>query len=666
MGYSAVLTSYAFTEEMRNTIKFNTREEQKGYFNINTLFENPILTNYNHTFGDGINTTVTIQKQGIINYNGVLMGYNYLIVRDDKEEATIKYYYYYIKGINYTASGQVVLTLKLDILQTYYMDVTFTPCLIKRAMLDRFILDGNTATFNYKADSLLFEPETDTLHPKRLVERKKLTLQRADGKLTELYKFFNDNVAFWVYVYLSKGSYNFKTFDGQNQNIKLFTIEHNTENGSIDGSTAVLCYPVMKTKTASVRVGVNGSSTTPITISSTGFKAFIENNEDATDKIYNQKISPLPPLINADELDGVTFTIENGVATIYGLTSPYGVFAGNIYAYRTHGNLTSGLIQVGSQKMRENEEFLISTNGVEFDELQKSFTIDEIKADSNNPKYNPKLQSLAYITLSVGVGTGDSYEYDPQQLGLQPYSFSYAEPLTAEISKYYISYNPKDANEIYTKQTTTNYNGYIGSNDISIPYNNSQYASFISANKNFWLQKGIDRTETLVNGVVGGVMGGASAGGVGAVVGGVQGAFSSTLAVGLDMVKTKLQVDNMRASKQELKNAQGNAIFNIEIQDIGVTVALYKALDFEINKANDQMVLYGYTYNRVDNIKNHDSTRIVHNYIVAIVDYINCPYPISANIVNEFKRLFLMGVRFWVNGDNIANITASNYERSLN
>lgn len=653
MSYTAVLTQYKFTEEMHNTIKFSTREEQQGYFNINTLFNNPILENFNHNLGDGLNTTIQINKQSITEQT---MGYNYCIVRDNNEEAIIKYYYYYITDIRYSTAGQVILQLKLDVLQTYYIDITFSDCLITRTMLDRFIKDedGNIH-FNYKRDSVLFEPESSSICPKRLVERKKLGVKINSEKLADMYEFFKNNVAYWVYVYISPNTYKLYSVNGVPQNIKTNTITHGTTLvNAVDGSTTVLCYPVMKVANATILVDNYNMTGNPIAINKNGYDSFIENNADGTDKIYNIKISLLPPFMS----DNILFNIVNNTITITPL-------AQYVYTYRTSANSNIGLLEIRNQNIRFREELQLTTDTVEFKELKKTFTLEEIKENSNKPYLNPKMQSIEFMSVAVGVGMGDSYEYDPQKLGVMPFTFSYAEPLTAEISKYYISYNPKEDDEIYSKQTTTNYNGYIGSNDISIPYNNSQYASFISANKNFWLQKGIERTETIVNGVVGGASGGISGGLFGAIVGGLTGGITSTASVGVDIIKTKLNIDNMRASKQELKNAQGNAIFNLEIQDIGVTVELYKALDFEIRKANDMNILYGYTYNRLDNIKNHDNTRIVHNYIVANLEYMRADYPLSAIIVGEFKRLFLYGVRFWANGANIGNLTSSNYERSL-
>ena len=483
MAYTAVITSYAFTEEMHNTIKFSTREEQQGYFNINTLFNNPTLADYNHKFGDGINTTITIQKLGQTNaneYSGVLMGCNYCIVRDNNEDAKIKYYYYYITNTAYTTAGQVVLTLKLDVLQTYYIDLTFTPCLIKRAMLDRFILDGNTATFNYRADSLLFEPETTSVHAKRLVKREKLGLRLKGDISSKVFDFINQHIASWVYIYISSGEY---TFKGQNNTPTDYSIENMQQiyyAGYLDTSTAVLCYPIYKNSTSNIKFGVRGGTLT--TLDYLGYYNFLKNNIKSLNNIYNIKISQLPPIFYG----GFDYEIQGNTLRIYGQNSSKGIYINGLYGHITEQG--SGILSLISKNSKIADTIAFTTDSIVFEELQKSFNIEDIKKDSNNPKFNPKLQSIEFMSLAVSVGTGDTYEYDPQKLGVQPYTFSYSETLTAEIPKFYISYNPKDDEEIYTKESTTSYTGYIGSNDTSIPYNNNEYAKFISENKNFWLQ----------------------------------------------------------------------------------------------------------------------------------------------------------------------------------
>ncbi len=667
MRYTGVATSYIFTYDMNNTIKFNTRDEQKEYFNLNTLFNNA-LSIINFNFGDGLNASVTVNNKDNIYKH---LNYNYFILKDNADNVNIDYYYYYIVDYIYNTAGQITYKLKLDVLQTYYIDCNFTDCLILRAHLNRFLpKENNTVTFNYLKNSPLFEPESDVVTVKRLVSRKKTAIIIKSSTTTkeELYKWLFENVEYWVYIYLSKGEYKAYTQTGDisiNMVANNIIYEEFTDTGvkgGVNGSTAIFCYPVMKYGKRS-SINIKSSNGLVFSWNDVGYNDFLVNNEALTDRIYNIKISKMPPILEVSNVEYTinTVAIIRNVLVINAVSAGDFIYFGNLRVWRANNNtIPDGtcIVTVERQNLNLKGEITAYTNGVEFEELQKTFIINDIITDSNNKKYNPKLQSIEYMELSVGVGTGDGYAYDPQKLGLQPFSFNYVEPFTAEISKFYIAYIPKNTEEIYTKDSITSYTGYIGSNDTSIPYNNNQYATFISQNKNFWLQKQIDRTETAVKGLVGGATSGGILGMVTGAVGGVANA-------GMDFLRTNLMVDNMRASKQELKNAQGNIVFNSFIQDIGVTLELYRAVDFELEKANDKMVLYGYKYNRIDNIKNVDNIRVVHNFVMGIVEYITASYPLSSIIIQEFKRLFAVGVRIWQNTENIGNIRASNYERSL-
>ena len=82
------------------------------------------------------------------------------------------------------------------------------------------------------------------------------------------------------------------------------------------------------------------------------------------------------------------------------------------------------------------------------------------------------------------------------------------------------------------------------------------------------------------------------------------------------------------------------------------------------------MQLYGFTYNKLGNIKNFDNIRHFYNYIEADVEMITSTTKKISNIIkSRFKEAFNRGVRFWNAEADVFDGTFSyaqeNYERSL-
>ena len=87
--YQYALTSVPFDSSYENAFRFDTRAQQEAYFGTSTLFNNAKSVNFD--FGNLVRTTIVIRER---RSPLELMGYNYLIVKDNNEGAARRYVYY--------------------------------------------------------------------------------------------------------------------------------------------------------------------------------------------------------------------------------------------------------------------------------------------------------------------------------------------------------------------------------------------------------------------------------------------------------------------------------------------------------------------------------------------------------------------------------------------
>lgn len=140
------------------------------------------------------------------------------------------------------------------------------------------------------------------------------------------------------------------------------------------------------------------------------------------------------------------------------------------------------------------------------------------------------------------------------------------------------------------------------------------------------------------------------------------GAVGSGISAGLDVAQTlidrSMTVDNMKNAPDQLKNANGNVIFNMFATDLGLYVEKYSALEGDLKTANDFMNLYGFTFNSIANVKDYAHIRKYHNYVKAQLQGI--VGNISNTARDDLRQRFASGIRFW-NQDNIS-YQYENYE----
>ena len=114
-----------------------------------------------------------------------------------------------------------------------------------------------------------------------------------------------------------------------------------------------------------------------------------------------------------------------------------------------------------------------------------------------------------------------------------------------------------------------------------------------------------------------------------------------------------------------LKNANGNVIFNMFVNDLALYVEEYDALENEKEIVNDVMFKTGFTVNRLGYIKDYLNIRVYFNYVRARIENITSDLQLSNNVRQKFKNIFANGVRFWNVTDQMFKYDKENYERWL-
>lgn len=602
-------------------------------------------------------------------------GKNYAVIKVVSPSAKTYYFYYFITKSTIGAEGQMLLDLQLDTVQTYFFnpEISFSDCLIERAHLNRFEkTPAGTVQFIHSPDSKIFNAEEGLNFPKRLVSRTKLNLSFTGN--TTVDTWLNENVAYWVYVFIAPKQ-EYKAISISNNDPSSITIKTHGViwyPSRLTSAPYCICYPVYKNgspddypsvtpdtaqNAIKIRGVVNSTGETvdfiPCGSGRSGFEAL--NNE--TSDYYLIKLSIVPPfsaynniiideknnlviqgILNPNSRDKVVFSNHDvnedfdfscsGICT-FSSGCRWGLFYGI--------DQTKKELETSQYTLLENKAFLSS---------------DIIKQQPPNLDYNPKLNSQNFKELIITAASGDTFTYDIQKIGGTPAWFLYSEPIQPEVTKYYMRLKPVGG--LYLEGTESNYTGLVGSTDNGIAFTNDQYAAFLANNKNFYMQSNMKIATGAAKSTVG-IIGQAASGNV-------AGAAGSAISTGVDVVTglmdRSMTIDNMKNAPDQLKNANGNVIFNMFATDLGLYVEKYSALEGDLKTANDFMNLYGFSFNGIANVRDYANIRKYHNYVKAQLQ------GIAGNISNaarmDLRQRFANGIRFW-NQDNIS-YQYENYE----
>lgn len=670
--FQIALTSVKFDENYENVLRFETREEQQQFFGVSSLFSNAINVNFT---ARNLLTTDAVFRQTDGQSLKELLTKNYAIIKDTKHD---EYLYYFITSISQEDDGQVHLRLQLDVFQTFYIDITFSDCMIQRANLNRFVDNGDdTVAFDGTLDSKLFEREPIKNVAQHLSARHEISVNtnsndELQNATDDVLAWLDENVLAWVYYFVD-GTHSFVTYESQpttTTTLPAGAIGHfymQTSDSGMSMPVGVIAYPITKTGSSMTMNAIDRTGTTIATMHVTGVQDFLDLNGGAS-YVWGAKVSQVSPLrFYETGTSTIEYSIDGNNLTI---TAKYeyedGVFRNivtnnqNIKLIRYYANYCffSPLVQrpTITSSLTLDKKFDFSKNDI----------IGAIK----QTQFNPKLLSSDFYSLRIKAdNTSDGFDYDLQKLNHNNLVIERTEVVTPDISRIYARIQGTEGT-CYLPDTSSNYTGDVAQNDASLILASSAYQTMIANNKNYFLQNSINRwtnfgTSALASGAA--IATGAATGNVIGIVGGALGVAKTGVDLAKSFVNENLTVDNLKNAPGSIRNAQGNIMLSFAVAPIKTYVEEYDALPNEKQIANDYMDAFGFTYNRIDNVKNNDNIRHYHNYVQATISEVN---GVSNEIRQEFVNAFERGVRFWnaaniQDADNPFDYTMENYENWL-
>lgn len=673
LNYQIALTNVPFDNSYKNVLRFDTRSEQEAYFQTNTLFSNSPDVNFN--VGSLYATNVVYDGNENENINE-LLNKNYCIVKDKRENATIKYYYYFVTNAKQDCDNRILLALELDIFQTYYIDILFSDSVIYKAHLNRFVDNGDgTVSFDGTPTSKLFEREDIQNVAKRMTKRTQIDIYNTGYE--DLDEWLNKWVLCWEYIYLDP-THDFTiygiTTGGEDQR-KIAPISYSYfegGSGQIESQISCICVPIFKTKPnyfPTIRFQqLDGTGTTIIDFN--GLDYFLEHN-NGNSYVYAIKLSYTPPFNQYDTRYEISNQGENyPILTFKGyiedlasiMYTNLGVSMLRTSSTNDNENISYGVLRLNSQG---NKNLLLKSKNYTVSK-DLTFNKNDIINSNKNVKYNPKLLASDYFNLRLSDQTENGFDYDYQKLNQKTLNIQSIEALTPDMSKRYISFLSQGG--IYIPENSQNLVGFINNNDATLILATDAYKSMLANNKNFFLQNALNREIDYAKGLVGGTMSIMNQAMSGNFLGAFSTAITSGVNLGLDYQKSKiteqLTVDNLKNAPASIQSAKGNVVFELMYSPNGIIVEEWDIIDNEKEMINDYMCLYGFTYNRVDNVKNVDNIRKIYNFVRADIETINSSnFSISETVRKKFRECFANGVRFW-NIDTFA-YNKENYERWL-
>lgn len=672
--YQIALKSVPFDNSYKNVLRFDNRSEQEAYFETNTLFSNSPRVNFNVGSFYATNVIYDCAENKSISE---LLNKNYCIIKDNNPNRTLNYYYYFITNAMQDCDNRIKLSLELDIFQTYYIDLLFGDGVVYKAHLDRFVENSDgTVSFDGRKTSKLFEREEITNVAKRLTNRYGLSIYSFNDYV--LNNWLEQNIFGWLYLFVdSKQKYNMRSVDGNEADIETpfpacqymlngaENIDELTIRESIDGQLTIFCVPVYKKNVNHIRIKFPYENDVELPtnysfneLSTLGIENFLEYNNGAS-HAYSYKFSNIPPFYFGD-VPPYEISEDNDLILNFNIlggdnVAKYGNEFNGLYACQTRsGNALLNLYKQNYQIKVSNPISLIPR-----------FEKSEIIGSNKNYKFNPKLISSDYKDLRLVNHLGDFFNYDLQKLNSNQFDFLISAPIVPDIDKQYIRILPP-YNSLYESGTAFNLTGLITQNDDSLVLISTAYQTMLANNKNYFVQNAVNRELNRAQRNVNTTMG---------ILGDMfnpnlpkrlTSVATEALDINLDytrsVIQEKLTVDNLQNAPSAIQGAKGNCIFSASYTKPGYYLEIHDILENEKEMINDFMCLYGFTYNRVDNVKNVDNIRKIYNYVRADIETIS-GMAISETVHKKFRQCFANGVRFW-NTDTF-NYDKENYERWL-
>ena len=704
--YQIATLNTPFDSTYLDVVRFDTRAEQQTYFNVSELFNGAPFINFDPK--TLLNTDIYyVMPDGV---PAEMLGHNYCIIKDNAAKVTPAYYYYFIKQSEFDAVKQVHLTLELDIYQTYYIDTEFQDCFITKAHLNRFIKKSNgNLYFDFTPKSNLFVREEITGAPKRLVNLEKCEMSYPAVLPDDLASFLRTQVSGWIYVYLKRNESGYKfqhaldstrTPESGFTEKSTFGYAFSGEENDLSGAYNVFAVPLFRDPQTvwEVKYVTPDDETYSNSISESGLAGFIRDN--GTSDILAVKFSMLPPW--DPEYDFSDFTITTNMGHTR-LTMQYSKQVESIViadgGFRINGTYTSNVFYINSQRLYKNYSLLASFDADKIDAnggismpFFAGFAASEVKGD-RNIKYNPKIFSQDFSEMVVFIGSSNT-SFDLTKLGKNFALFKYSEGMTPDIMRATLSIKHDDDDPGVYIEESENEAALSITQDTTMPFAENQLDTYLANNKNFYQQRDISLSYkekvagtnfgfSIANSIIGGGLGAAGAqlnktafgrglGAAKSVVGAGMGIIQSGINYGLSLegienqrIQSDLTLDNMRNAPQNAQGVNGNMFTMFNLNKYSIYAGFYQALKRDLAAADDQMFIYGYNYNRIDNVKNVDNIRHYFNYVRANLTTMSTPFGMPDEVHDAFRQLFERGLRMWNVTDQMFKYEKENYENWL-
>ena len=602
LKYQIALINVWWSEDGIDTRYHNSVSEQRDYFSAKTSGLYSPLVNFIQN--NAIETTVPYRDSSG-RTPGELLKCNYAVIQQlDDTGAVVDERYYFAYPVQDSGS-QMIVRLSLDDIQTNYFSQksTIAPCTIRRAHLDRWgEVNEGSVSFNTEASSPLFTDENMDA-PKYLKTR--LNCEFIESNQPEVQSWLNEHVLCWAYLFISTNN-----LTGLSATHMSYTFYNSVINYYL-APYAVLCAPVMRSGVIMVP-----SNDTYIQWQLATLTRIAQANASY---VIDIKYSNKPP--TKFDLEVGDYAIDSTGESLKINTKS----VGNIYFrdFTPEGELVSPFGNVTQIDVTTPFTSAVDTG------LNYQFNVSDIVGANRNPALNPKLLITNAREVRVTCN-GEQFTFDPLKLGTNDLTVQYYEMLQPGISRYYATIEAG----LYG-DTGASYIGLVSSSDNSIVYSVEAWQSFISQNKNFFTQRGVQIGMDFIQN-------------------------RKILSTVNALADTYFTVDNLKNSPQSVQNANGDALLNIGINGLNVNVEIWEALGRDMGVIDDYTYKNGFAFNRVDLISNYDNIRYYFNYIEADVESITGNI---SNLEKERLRERLSAVRFW-NTDTL-QYTLENYERRL-
>lgn len=684
MAFKIYLTNVKWDNSQKENIRFNSRNDQREYFNIPNIFTTS-LPNVNFKINDGISAQAYYYSENTL---ANTLNYNYAIILDEQEiNDSLKYKFYFVNRITHDSNRKCYnLELFLDIIQTYYIDLVFDDCLINRAHLDRF---SNNNKINYNKDSKLYKKEDFSFTHNIITRYYDCKPKQSNNNIIN--DWLHKNVKCWCYYFIKP-----KTIDnGISQLENDYTLSHRQYHvdqqvltyidtnetviedaiGDINwGTTQKYMVLVAPIYTGNNRIYLHqnyGVSSLNSYLSSNNIKEFIDKY-DLSANIISVKFSRLSPfsecfLVNHYKVEKINNDIyisrnDFGTGSLYHdfffVSDNRFYYSVSLYRfcalpleYIDYNNLD---IITSLFRTRSNNDNVLLNNDI------KTWN-GEAKEDIYNKiiRINDGLNRFDYNVAEIYSGFG-GYFY-----------LKYIEVLSIDINRYFIYLSKtQDSNNIISNIDEQSvyfgkdnmYIGLSGSIDLSIPYSVEQLDLFMANNKNFYMQFGNKQLYKNISNVLNVL---SSPNNKTAV-----NVFNNIIGMQFEYIDRDLSIDNLANAPDNIENMNGNPFNNVFYNGLKIRIEYSECFDADKKTYFWYLKRYGYKYNELDNVKTVDNIRHYFNYVKCDIDNVNAVYGLSIALKDEIRKIFNNGICLWryIQGQtgNLFDYSVINYEEKFN